>query len=311
MKKTVILAILAASLSSLCFAKPSVIMMRNNGPLRSDNGKGGVEWALEVPEGTVLELADKKVQIKDLVTSKGVTKNVSFYKVNYNGKAYYANASEVAPDGKVAVLTSDSGLYTRPRYTSFRNAALDAGTIVIVYPDQEVQDFATFSKISVMDTNRGVVIMRYVLKHKLSSSSNDVKAVRILQKAESEKDETIKNELLKAAAELNTSSQIQLLVNKALPADVVESTVSDDDISAIDNKAVKIATKDGSKLNIRSRPGRGGEVVGQVDDGTSGVISIQTNGEETIEGITSKWYFITVTLGEDEVSGWVFGGFIE
>lgn len=210
MKKTVLISILVLFCLIGACAESSVVMLRNNGPLRIADDKGGVTWSITVPEGTVLPLAEKEPVTKDLVTSSGTTPNVSFYHVSYKSKEYYAAASEVVVSDTPSILWEDAVLYTKPCLSDFRNAYLEFGTMVVT-GNQTVDNGISFTEVFFYDTTSGagVVKTRYVLSSKISNNAKDVKALQMLAKADEETDRDLKLELMSNALSLEMSTRIR------------------------------------------------------------------------------------------------------
>ena len=126
MKKVTILFSLIVLFITNAFAAPSkIFMLRDNGPLRKDNGSNQVEWAETVKAGTELELASEEIVVKDLVTSSKTYKDVNFYEVKYNDKTYYVQESDAEPCESASVIQEDALLFSRPTLSSFRNAVLE------------------------------------------------------------------------------------------------------------------------------------------------------------------------------------------
>ena len=61
-----------------------------------------------------------------------------------------------------------------------------------------------------------------------------------------------------------------------------------------------------SPLNMRSSPGRDGQIIKRLSLGET-VTLLEAGESETIDGITAWWYR---ALAEDKTEGWVFGGFL-
>lgn len=214
MKKNILISVLLVCCLFFVCAEGSVVMLRDDGPLRVESETNVVSWSTTVPAGTVLTLAESGVVTKDLKTSAGITKDVDFYHVTYNSKDYYVAAYEVVESNSPAVIWEDATLYTKPCIADFRNAILEIATIVV--PMGTVTDNGiTFTEVRFYDTTSGsaVVKTRYVLSSKISNNSKDVKAVQMLEKAKAETDQELKMLLLSNALAIEMSPRISLYID--------------------------------------------------------------------------------------------------
>jgi len=84
------------------------------------------------------------------------------------------------------------------------------------------------------------------------------------------------------------------------------TSFTDDEITSTSFNA-SIYTLDGANVNIRNAPGTAGEKIGQLENGTKVSVSLCTTRNNTFEGITAPWYFVTTEDGN--LSGWIFGGY--
>ncbi len=318
MKKTGILICAAALLSSQLFAESKAFMLRNNGPLRKANDTNGVEWAEAVPAGTELALESSEIVKKDLITSSKTYPDVSFYKVKYKKETYFVQESDVEIGESLSVLQADSVLFTKPTLSSFRNAILETGTLVVA-GESASQLNKTFVKISFYDTNDGLKRVRYVDSNNISSSDRDVKAVILLETARATKNEDLQKELIDNVKQLKKSALIEDYIAKETAKILNVSTFSDDSIMQIDSYIAYITTSDSSKVNVRSLPGTAGDVIAQFESVSNPAVMVSMKTEETeeIEGIKESWYYVTEldseTLEQKSggIEGWVFGGFIK
>lgn len=292
----------------------TVVALRDNTPLRSDNGKGGVEWALEILAGQKLELLDTTPVQMDLVTSSETTPNVDFYKVRHQGKNYFIRTSEATQASQAAVITQDAVLFTRPRLSDFRNALLEAGSIVVA-GNQVTHAGIDFTEVFFFDTAAWQIRSRYVVTDMVSKANSDVEAVQLLQKASTMKDKGVQQELLHSAMNLNTSSGIKQLVQD-FAQELEGTTITQEDIIFLEAPQVGlISTGDGDNVNVRSFPGTGAEsqVVGQLPQGTMVEIIAATSKNQTIDGIAAPWYQVKASSsdGETALEGWIFGGYVQ
>lgn len=303
---------LSLVLGSLVTAQ-SVVALRDNTPLRSDNGKGGVVWALEVLAGQKLELLDPVPVRMNLVTTSETTPDVEFYRVRHQGKDYFVRASEVAPAAQAAVIVEDAVLFTRPRISDFRNALLEAGSIVVT-GNQVSHTGVDFVEVFFFDTAAWQIRSRYVVSPMVSSARGDVEAVQLLQKAAAMKDTEVQQELLHSAMNLNTTMGIKTLVEDFV-RQLVPVAFTQEDIMPLElpGNGV-IATGEGDNVNVRSFPGTGSEsqVVGQLSQGTDVAIVATTARPQVIDGVEAPWYQVRAHLEDGSlVEGWIFGGYLE
>lgn len=318
MKKTLIIVTSLLLAANAFAASSKILMLRDNGPLRKANDSNGVEWAETVPAGTELELESKEIVVKDLVTKKETYKDQKFFKVKYNKKTYYVQESDAEPCDSASVIQEDALLFSRPTLSSFRNAMLETGTLVVVDNNDTVTEFNNkFVKVSFYDTVDLIKRSRYVNAETISNSDKDVKAVIILEKAKNTENADLKKELLANAANMKTTALISEYIRKQTAKILNVSSFSDDSIVSLDSPYVGyIYTNDGSKVNVRSLPGTAGDVVGQFtsEDNPAVLVSMKTEDTETIDGVTDNWYYVSeydeinnVTNG---IEGWIFGGFL-
>lgn len=303
---------LSLVLGSLVAAQ-SVVALRDNTPLRSDNGKGGVVWALEVIAGQKLELLDPVPVRMNLVTTSETTPDVEFYRVRHQGKDYFVRASEAAPAAQAAVIVEDAVLFTRPRISDFRNALLEAGSIVVT-GNQVSHTGVDFVEVFFFDTAAWQIRSRYVVSPMVSSARGDVEAVQLLQKAAAMKDTEVQQELLHSAMNLNTTMGIKTLVEDFV-RQLVPVAFTQEDIMPLElpGNGV-IATGEGDNVNVRSFPGTGSEsqVVGQLSQGTDVAIVATTARPQVIDGVEAPWYQVRAHLEDGSlVEGWIFGGYLE
>lgn len=296
-------------LSAALYAAPAkLIMLRDNGPLRKANNSNGVEWDTTVRAGTELELTTTDLVIKDLVTSSKTYKDVKFYEVKYKKNTYYVQESDAEVAAAAAVIQSDTVLFTRPTLSSFRNAVLETGTLVVA-GDAYTEFNKTFCKVVFYDTIDGLKRTRYVNKNDISYSDKDVKAVMLLENARTTENEDLKNELLNNAKSMKTSILIEAYITKEIAGILKISDFSDDAIETISAQG-HMYTEDGSKVNVRDKPGRSGSVIGQIETAEQPWVTalMRTGTTEEIDGKTDYWYYIKDDASDLE--GWVFGAYV-
>ena len=310
MKKVTILFSLIVLFIANAFAAPSkIFMLRDNGPLRKDNGSNQVEWAETVKAGTELELASEEIVVKDLVTSSKTYKDVNFYEVRYNDKTYYVQESDAEQADKLSVIQVDSLLFTHPSLSSFRNAMLETGTFVVAKASYK-QFNTDFEEITFYDTNDGIKRTRYVNKANVSTNDKDVKAIMLLENAKATKDEDLKKEFLNNAKSMKTSMFIEAYISKEYNKILNVSSFSDDTIETVSGEG-HLYTEDGSRINVRDKPGTAGKVIGQLESADQPYVTAfkRTNVKDEIGGESDYWYY--VKDDSTGLEGWIFGAFIQ
>ena len=206
MKKTSLSILICLTLCFSIFAE-SVIILKDNASLRIENETGGTVWASEVLSGIKMELLSDGPVLKDLVTSKETTPNISFYHVKYQDKEYYVRENEATISSNVAVTKNNAVLFTNPCLSDFRNSYLETGTIIST-GKKVSNNGLSFVEVEFYDTSAWAKRTRYILEEDISNNSDDVEAIQILQKAKSLKNPDIQKELLNSVFQLNCSNNI-------------------------------------------------------------------------------------------------------
>lgn len=308
MKKVFLSIFICLALSFSVFAQ-SVVVLKDNASLRTENASGGTVWAMEVLSGLKLELLSPEPVLKDLVTSKEITPNISFYHVKYQGKEYYIRESEATIGTTVGVTTEKAVLFTNPRLSDFRNAYLEPGTILSCGKTVTQNDLK-FVEVEFYDTSAWTKRTRYILQDDISNNAADIEAIQLVQKVLSLSDKNLQKELLASARQLNVCSEIFAIIYETEQSLFpTEFTENDIELFSDITPSGKVFTEDGAKVNIRAFPGTG-DVVGQVDTNTPIRITGQTTKTQTIEGLTANWYKIAPNGTGEFPEGWVFGGYV-
>ncbi|MBQ4553688.1 MAG: SH3 domain-containing protein [Spirochaetaceae bacterium] len=303
--KKVLISIFLCVLSISVFAQ-SVIVLKDNASLRTDNGKGGTVYAMEILSGIKMELLSPAPVKKDLVTSKEITPDISFYHVKYQGKEYYIRESEATVGSSVGVIIENSVLFTYPTLDSFRNAYLEPGTIISCGKTVESKGLS-FMEIEFYDTTAWTKRTRYILKEGYSSNSADIDAIQLVQKVLTLSDKNLQKQLLNDAMSLNVCTEV-LNIIKETEQEIFGPSFTENDIVVLDSPLEGYAvTADAARINVRSFPGIG-EVVGQIETNTPILVVGKTTKTQTIEGLTAEWYKITV-MDDTQLTGWIFGGY--
>ena len=284
----------------------SVIVLKDNASLRTDNGKGGTVYAMEILSGIKMELLSPAPVKKDLVTSKEITPDISFYHVKYQGKEYYIRESEATVGSSVGVIIENSVLFTYPTLDSFRNAYLEPGTIISCGKTVESKGLS-FMEIEFYDTTAWTKRTRYILKEGYSTNSADIDAIQLVQKVLTLSDKNLQKQLLNDAMSLNVCTEV-LNIIKETEQEIFGPSFTENDIIDLDSPLEGYAvTADAARINVRSFPGIG-EVVGQIETNTPILVVGKTTKTQTIEGLTAEWYKITV-MDDTQLTGWIFGGY--
>lgn len=303
--KKVLISIFLCVLSISVFAQ-SVIVLKDNASLRTDNGKGGTVYAMEILSGIKMELLSPAPVKKDLVTSKEITPDISFYHVKYQGKEYYIRESEATVGSSVGVIIENSVLFTYPTLDSFRNAYLEPGTIISCGKTVESKGLS-FMEIEFYDTTAWTKRTRYILKEGYSTNSADIDAIQLVQKVLTLSDKNLQKQLLNDAMSLNVCTEV-LNIIKETEQEIFGPSFTENDIVDLDSPLEGYAvTADAARINVRSFPGIG-EVVGQIETNTPILVVGKTTKTQTIEGLTAEWYKITV-MDDTQLTGWIFGGY--
>jgi len=307
--KKVLISIFLCVLSISVFAQ-SVIVLKDNATLRTDNGKGGTVYAMEVPSGIKMELLSPAPVKKDLVTSKETTPDISFYHVKYQGKEYYIRENEATIGSTVGVIIENSVLFTYPTLDSFRNAYLEPGTIISCGEIVSLNGFLNdiwFMEIEFYDTTAWTKRTRYILREGYSTNSADIDAIQLVQKVLTLSDKNLQKQLLNDAMSLNVCTEV-LNIIKETEQEIFGPSFTENDIIDLDSPLEGYAvTADAARINVRSFPGIG-EVVGQIETNTPILVVGKTTKTQTIEGLTAEWYKITV-MDDTQLTGWIFGGY--
>lgn len=307
--KKVLISIFLCVLSISVFAQ-SVIVLKDNASLRTDNGKGGTVYTMEVPSGIKMELLSPAPVKKDLVTSKEITPDISFYHVKYQGKEYYIRENEATIGSTVGVIIENSVLFTYQTLDAFRNAYLEPGTIISCGETVSLIGISNdiwFMEIEFYDTTAWTKRTRYILKEGYSTNSADIDAIQLLQKVLTLSDKNLQKQLLNDAMSLNVCTEVLNIINET-EQEIFGPSFTENDIVVLDSPLEGYAvTADAARINVRSFPGIG-EVVGQIETNTPILVVGKTTKTQTIEGLTAEWYKITV-MDDTQLTGWIFGGY--
>lgn len=295
-------AIIFFALAAQTFAKTTGFMLRPNGPLRTDKGHGGVEWGIQVPEGTMLEIESEEPIELTLITEKERIDKIKFYKVNYDRQTYYVRESEVALGGNLTVILSDTTIFRRPSLSSFANAQIERASVVVA-GEKKISAGIEFREIQYWSQDNNEIRRRFVFAEKASENPKDLEAVRIadtavaLKNKNAEKERAMKLELFQNAKELSTSAEIAEFISEKY-----------DDLFG-EAESGRIFSDDGAKINVRKYP-VDGDVSGQLEHGAKILIKRKSSEISEIDGIEDYWYYVRQDSPNDNTKGWVFGKYV-
>lgn len=305
MKKTLLVTLLFAALCSFASADfyslydPSYIYVKD------EKNEGNIKWKDTVSAGISFDRV-KGTYIPEKLNGKVNTKKLEYAKVEYKGKeAYILKSGLVESNGEVGVIKCDTLIYTWNNRSSFENAILKAGTLVVV--ENSLDSDTKLHKITFYDD---IVFWKmrsvYIDYEAVSINKDDCEAVKLAKLAKTKDAETereIITKLLSTAEKKAKSSEISEFVAKISEEingkDITQSPTAECSLGGSVNSG-------GAKVNVRSTPGKSGSVVGQIEDGTIVRASKKTVQEESIGGETAAWYYIS-TEGSEPTEGWVFG----
>ncbi len=300
-----ICTVLCMGNAMLASAQTHGFMLRSGGSLKKQTDSG-MEWAAEIPVGAEFEILSAEPVTADYVWKGGSSKDRTFHKVRYQGKEYFMLTNECAIGERCSVITQDAVLYDKERVSTFRNAVLERGTLVVC-TGRNSSRAPILRETQFYDSNAAVVRIRWVWDKKISDSKDDAKAAQLVELARLAKDDDMKREYLSLASGLSVSRDIHEYIDETeellFPQPMTFTTVPSTDYG-------KIHSDDGSAVNVRDAP-KTGEVVGKVYNGNRFVCDMMTEQEDTIDGVTSQWFHVKVSVDEEEISGWVFGDFLD
>lgn len=307
MKRLICLAVctvLCLCATFLASASDRGIMLRNGGSLKKQTSLG-MEWAAEIPLGTEFEILSHEPVKADWVWKGGSSKDRTFYKLRYQGKDYFVLTNECAIiEQVVGVITRDAVLYDKGRVSSFRNAVLERGTLVV--PTGASGSDFHINEIKFYDAAASVVRTRWIWNEKLSVNKDDVKAAQLVALAKTVKDDDMKREYLSLASGLSVSEPIREYIADVeellFPPPMTIVTLPEIGYPGLD-------CEEGDNVNVRDAP-KTGEVVGKLGSGADVSVDMKTEELDTIDGETSYWYHVNATVDGKKISGWVFGGFL-
>jgi len=312
-KKILIATPIFLSCVYAAFAKTvPAIALQNGTALWTQKSEGMMEWAkIDLDAGTELNLYEESEKESSWTNAKN-GQTLIFAKVNYQKKDYYVIANRVSANEKAAIVIKDCASYVSSNPADVRKKALSTGTVVSV--GKKLNDKLGLIELSYYDESVYRIRKGYIKESKISTNRDDIDALKILKQALEAKDQNRRNALVQSISHLKTSDAVQNLIDERLSAQEESNDfLSEGTLPCVEAPEERIVfTADGSKVNVRDIPGSqaNGNVVAQLENGTSILCDSYTVKQETIEGITSYWYQISFTDKEGtEQKGWIFGGF--
>ena len=317
MKKIAFVFIL--SLIALCaaFAQETAqaVALQKDTALWNEKEPGMMEWAKkDLEPGTVIEVYLGKRwdsqgrKLPDLITSSWTTakqagQTLDFAKVNYQGKDYYVIANRVALYLNPGVTTRNAATYLTPNLADVRKTSIPYGTIVAVGKDVKVNGI-DLCEMTYYDENLYRLRVGYIKKENVSTSKDDITAMKLIKQAANLKDEKRKAAMLDSINQLNISSAVKYLLEEAQKEPEPEVAIDTVTLDIGDSARV-ISSDDGSNVNVRTAPVTG-SVVNQLSDGTNVTATKRTSDTYDIDGTSNYWYYIDDGNG---TVGWVFGSY--
>lgn len=319
--KKIITLLFTALLSFSVFAGekliPAVVLQDGCSLFNYDQENNIMEFSKKTVEAgadiKVFTVADENGQIvPELVKSfryndKKQKINCNAYHIKYEDKSYYVINNRIALNEKVAVIVKDATIYRSADVADVKDTCIDVGTIISVGPEYQANGKFPMVKITYfVADNYWSTKTGYVLKSKVSTSKDDLKAVRLIKSLSTKKDEAVREEFFKNINKLSTSEGIKIYATN-----VKESFKEVDFLS----EGLTDVYQDGmincseGTINVRDVPGTKGNVVGQFKEDTPIFIMQRTNITDTIDKFENYWYLVK---SEDEtISGWVFGKYVD
>lgn len=295
-----------SKVTSLDLVENRGTMLRSGGSLKKQTNLG-MEWAAEIPVGTEFEILSEEPVKADWVWKGGSSKDRTFYKVRYQGKDYFVLTNECARGGQGAVILYDAALYDKGRISTFRNEVLEQGSLVVLTGRNSSFSGPLLYEAMFYDSNASVIRTRWIWEHHISTEKDDVKAAQLVALAKAAKDDDMKREYLSLASGLDTSESIREYIKDVeallFPPPMTIVTLPEIRYPALD-------CEESDNVNVRDAP-KTGEVVGKLRRGVDFSVDMKTEELDTIDGETSCWWHVNATVDGKEISGWVFGGFLQ
>lgn len=247
--------------------------------------------------GTIGELVEWNDTVKNAVRDSDKQER-EFAKITTSDGTLWIQTVFVAGEAIPGVIIGEETvLYSKPDAAAPTGTTIPKFTIVGVHPAKESGNFAAVSAY-IEGAKSPVVTERFIKKENLITSSQDVRAMQLLQIAKAEKGEVVKKELLKSALETNSSftDLIQAELDALDPA-------KQEPIATESASGTYTATAD--KVNVRDNPNAvSSSVLAQLAKDQAVTITEKTVEPSDVNGVSGYWYKIA------EPAGWVFSSFL-
>lgn len=308
MKKSLVLTVLLAVLSSAFAQTVPGIFLQEGGWLWTQKDDGVMAAKVKLSEGTELDVYPES---KDSAYEGGKSA-LNFVKVKYESKDYWAISNRLITGKKLAVLTDDVAVYNTPHPADVRNTHLDKGSLVAIGKKQISPVLHSLSFVEVTYYSTAIYGIRtvYMKDAGYSDLSDDIMAFRILSRANELTVVDQKKTILQSALKLNVTPEVRELIQEEIDDLDIEFDLREGGIEGFAGDGTCIVkTQDGSKINLRDFPGLGGNVIGQLEDGTMVIAYQVTSRKQRIDGIREYWYELYDKNTSDYL-GWAFGGYL-
>ena len=244
-------------------------------------------------------------------TAKKDQKPMSFTRITYQDKEYYVFTNRIAAHQNAAVVISEAATYLNPNLADVRKTSLKPGTIVALGDKTSVFG-VTLQEVSYYDEAAYRKRIGYIKASKVSTSSDDIQAMKIIKQAIAIKDASRREAMLDGVKRIKPSKNVIAYMEAQLEALEESGNMLSQGVEYFTAASGyrTVSTNDNSKINVRDTPGtQGGTVTMQLENGTKIICDSYTVKKDTIEGITDSWYYVSNTGDGTPVNGWIFGGF--
>lgn len=297
MKKIILTALLAVSLSALAFSVPSgpnagFILLHNLAVWKEEFG-GKLAWQENLTIGDKVTLLGRTQNF----TVEGRERDYILVKTP-SGKEGWVRTPYVAVNSTLGVVKSESALiFSEPRDLKVTANDMKFLTIVAILDNGSTREFAKVAAVNPVNEVPYNLTNTFLSYPDLTINENDVAAAVLYYVGKGTKNDAVKANLLNLATRKYASTvffpQIQaaLGVPQAIPLETtpfVGSYVISDD-----------------KVNVRANPSTDAPVVHQLMKSNEVTVKERTAKQATAGTKTDYWYHITAP-----VDGWVFGSFL-
>ena len=270
----------------------SFMVLENDTDAETDKTK----WAEHLTLGEKVQIIKKRRATWD-------GKTYDFVAVRRDtGREGLVFSSQFAEGGALAVVVKPAAnLFKAPKTVEVTSFILPFKTLAVYFPETERDGFV---EIKAYDPVNKIPRRNYIRMDSLSAAEADIQASILLQTAQE-----IKNEggdrirriaLLEAALrdfpDSVFAADIQALLDPGSGGEIKTEAPSQSAMTVNDDN-----------VYIRELPNREkGAVIGQVNRGALVTVIAQTTADDTLEGVSARWYHISEPL-----AGWVFGGYLD